>query len=119
MKIKKSDSKIQTTYHDPCHLARHMHEYDAPREVLKSLPVEFVEMELTRENAWCCGSGGGAKSAYPEWSLDTAKKRIEHAKSTNSSTLVSTCPFCKRGLSDANDDAMEVIDLCELVDRLT
>ncbi|MCK5264793.1 MAG: hypothetical protein KAR03_04230 [Candidatus Thorarchaeota archaeon] len=52
-------------------------------------------------------------------SLETAKKRITHAKVTNSDTLVSICPFCKRALNDANDDSIEVIDLCELVDRLT
>ncbi|TFH06424.1 MAG: (Fe-S)-binding protein [Candidatus Thorarchaeota archaeon] len=119
LKIKKTDEILKTTYHDPCHLARHMHEYDAPREVLNSLPVELVEMEQIRENAWCCGSGGGCKSAYPDWSLKTAKRRIEHAKSTDSSTLVSTCPFCKSALSDADENTLDIIDLTELVDRLT
>lgn len=119
LKIKITDEVLKTTYHDPCHLARHMHEYEAPREVLNALPVELVEMEHIRENAWCCGAGGGCKSAYPEWSLETAKKRIEHAKSTNSSILVSACPFCKRALSDADENTFDIIDLTELVDQLT
>ncbi|MHA1136310.1 MAG: (Fe-S)-binding protein [Candidatus Thorarchaeota archaeon] len=119
LKIKKSDVPLHVTYHDPCHLGRHMGEYEAPRDVLNSLPVDFAEMEQIRENAWCCGAGGGCKAAYPEWSLETAKTRIEHAKETEVSTLVSTCPFCKRGLADSNDDSLEIIDLCELVDRLT
>jgi len=117
--LKKSSEPLQVTYHDPCHLARHMGEYEAPRDVLNFLPVDFVEMDEIRESAWCCGAGGGCKAAYPEWSLETAKTRIEHAVETEASTLVSTCPFCKRGLADANNDSMEIIDLCELVDRLS
>ncbi len=120
LKFKDSPDILNITYHDPCHLGRHMDEYEAPREVMNALPVQLTEMEQNRENTWCCGAGGGCKSAYPEWSLETANKRIEHAKVTNSSTLVSTCPFCKRALSDADDDAsLEIIDLIELVDRLT
>ncbi len=114
---------LQVTYHDPCHLGRHMNEYDAPRDVLGQLPITFREISAEdgiRENAWCCGAGGGCKSAYPDWSLETAKIRMNHAKSTGASVLVSGCPFCKRGLSDAqSDDSLEILDLSELVDRLT
>ena len=45
------------TYHDPCHLGRHMKVYDAPRDVLKLLfDNSFIEMNPNRENAWCCGA---------------------------------------------------------------
>ncbi|MHA1863660.1 MAG: (Fe-S)-binding protein, partial [Candidatus Thorarchaeota archaeon] len=118
--FKDSKNILNITYHDPCHLGRHMNEYEAPRTIMTRLPVHLTEMDQNRENTWCCGAGGGCKSAYPEWSLETAKKRIEHAKITNSSTLVSTCPFCKRALNDADDDdSLDIIDLIELVDRLT
>ncbi|MBN2230091.1 MAG: (Fe-S)-binding protein [Candidatus Thorarchaeota archaeon] len=119
LSLKISNTELEVTYHDPCHLGRHMNEYDAPREVLANLPITFREMEFTRENAWCCGSGGGCKSQYPEWSLETARKRITQAKSTKVSTLVSACPFCKRAFMDANDGSLDIIDLSEIVDRFT
>ncbi|TFG31169.1 (Fe-S)-binding protein [Candidatus Thorarchaeota archaeon] len=119
LSIKKSGTETQVTYHDPCHLSRHMNEYEVPRAVLSKLQIPIKEMEFNRENSWCCGAGGGCKSAYSEWSLATAKKRIEHAEATDVSTLVSACPFCKRGLQDANDGSLEIIDLIEIVDQLT
>jgi Fe-S oxidoreductase len=119
LKIKDETHQSLLTYHDPCHLGRHMNEYESPREILCNLPVELVEMELTKENAWCCGSGGGCKAAYSDWSLQTATKRIEHARATDASTLVSSCPFCKRAFTDVEDSSLEILDLSELVDRFT
>lgn len=119
LKLEKTKELTELTYHDPCHLSRHMNEYEAPRDVIERLPVHLTEMEFNRENSWCCGAGGGCKSAYSDWSLDTARKRITHAKTMKVSTLVSACPFCKRALNDANDGTLEIIDLSELVDRLT
>jgi len=110
------------TYHDPCHLARHMGVYDAPREVLERIGLQLKEMRRSRENAWCCGSGGGVKAAYPDWSIEVASQRVEEALDTGAELLVSTCPFCKRGLRDGREATGRgpvVIDLVELVDRVT
>jgi heterodisulfide reductase subunit D len=113
------EDEMKITWHDPCHLGRACKEYDAPREVISHLGVELVEMENTRGNSWCCGAGGGARSAFPDWSLETSATRIVEAKKTGVSHLVSACPFCKRNLTDSSDDSLEILDLSELVDRLT
>ncbi|MCX4187079.1 heterodisulfide reductase-related iron-sulfur binding cluster [Methylophaga sp. OBS4] len=47
------------TFHDPCHLGRYNKGYDAPREVIKMLGCDLVEMDRNRDNSFCCGAGGG------------------------------------------------------------
>jgi Fe-S oxidoreductase len=50
---------LRVTFHDPCHLGRFNKGYDAPREILKLLGCELVEMGRCRANSFCCGAGGG------------------------------------------------------------
>lgn len=108
------------TYHDPCHLGRHMGIYEEPRQVISSAGVDIIEMESNRHNAWCCGSGGGVKSAFKDMALETARKRVQHAQSVSADILLSACPFCKLNLSDAaNGEDIEVLDMVELLDRIT
>jgi len=95
--------------------------YEPPRNVLKSIPgLRLVEMERIKENAWCCGAGGGVKEAYREFSLWTAAERIEEAKSTGATALVSACLQCERNFMEAikgNSQKMEVYDIVELVQQ--
>ena len=121
IKITSKYDKI-ITYHDPCHLGRHMDMYDIPREIIQSIPeIKFIEMKRNRKNAWCCGAGGGVKIGYPEWALEISKERLEEAKETGATVLTSMCPFCKTNLNDANTKynmGFEIIDLIELIDQL-
>jgi Fe-S oxidoreductase len=95
--------------------------YDAPRDVLKSIPgVDLVEMERIREYAWCCGAGGGVKEAYPDFSNWTATERIEEAKATGAEAIVSACGWCERNLQDAvngSSEKLKVFDIAELVQQ--
>lgn len=106
------------TYHDPCHLGRHVGVYDGPRTVLKNLPgVEFVEMDRIKEEQRCCGAGGGVKAGIPDLALGVASSRVKDALDTKSDLLSSACPFCRRNLSDGRDELsadMEVDDLIVL-----
>jgi len=121
IKIKSNYDKV-ITYHDPCHLGRHMDMYETPREVIKQIPgIKLVEMERNRNNAWCCGAGGGVKIGFPDWALEISKERLEEAKETGATILTSMCPFCKTNLSDANEKynmGFEVLDLIEILDQL-
>ncbi len=112
---------MKVTYHDPCHLGRHLSDngvYDPPRNVLKSIPaIELVEMERIRENAWCCGAGAGVSQANPELALWTANERLKEAKATGATALVTSCPWCERNFKDAAreyDEKINIYDIAEI-----
>ncbi len=93
--------------------------YDAPRNVLKQIPgVELIEMERIREYSYCCGAGGGVKSAFPAFALWTGGERVQEAEATGAEGIVSVCPFCSTNIRDAlksRESKMEYYDLTELV----
>ena len=115
VELKKRD--IKTTYHDPCHIGRHMGLYEAPRTLLKKIS-NLTEMKTNRVGAMCCGAGAGVRKGFPELSMEMAKNRLKEAEETGAEYLVSTCPFCWRNLKDAIDSTgsnMKMVDLVELL----
>ena len=118
----KSEFNKTVTYHDPCHLGRHMGVYELPREIYKQIPgLNLVEMKRNRNFAWCCGAGGGVKIGYPDWALEICKERLEEAQETGATVITSTCPFCKTNLSDATIHYkfdFQVLDLMEILDQI-
>jgi Fe-S oxidoreductase len=102
-KIQPHVTEERVTYHDPCHLGRHMGEYQAPRQVLEETAI-LVEMDRNRQRSRCCGAGGGVKSAFPETSHKIARMRLEDAEKTGAELLVTCCPFCILNLQSAEED---------------
>jgi Fe-S oxidoreductase len=113
-----AEKKVKVTYHDPCHLGRHSGVYDAPRQVIRSIPgVEFREMPRHKETAACCGGGGGVRSAFPEDAKHIAARRVDEADFAD--LLVTCCPFCVSNLkAGAGEKSAKVVDLVELVEPL-
>ena len=110
-KLNFTKQDLNVTYHDSCHLGRHLNVFDEPRDVIRAV-ADLVEMDSVREDSLCCGAGGGVKSAYPEIASEMAKIRINQAKDTECEILLTPCPFCKLNLE--NDD-LEVLDLTEFL----
>jgi Fe-S oxidoreductase len=113
---------LDVTYHDPCHVGRYCDIYDPPRNILKALPgVTLKEMERIREWSWCCGAGGGCRTAFPEDIAGfAAEKRLEEAFETGARTLVTACPFCEQNLGENakrtyDQYGIEVKDILDLV----
>ncbi|MHA2391370.1 MAG: (Fe-S)-binding protein [Promethearchaeota archaeon] len=115
--IKLKHLGIKATYHDPCHIGRHMGIYEAPRDILSKIS-DLTEMKTNRVGAMCCGAGGGVKKGFPELSMDIAKNRVKEAEETGAEYLVSTCPFCYRNLSDAIKELNSNLKMFDLVELL-
>ena len=111
-------------YHDPCYLGRHNGVYDAPRNLLRVLTNEMVELPRNREGAFCCGAGGAQfwkeEEPGPE---KVAANRFNEAqqalsKCAGSKTLAVGCPFCKSMLSSTPGQAgtdIQIRDVAELL----
>jgi len=108
-------------YSDPCYLGRHNDIYDEPRRVLQSIPgLELVEFPDAREDALCCGGGGGRI-----W-MDTPKGerfsdiRMEQAVKKGADIIALACPYCFLNYRDSmlsmgKAEAIQVKDIAELV----
>jgi len=114
-----NEINMKITYHDPCHIGRHMGIYEQPREVLQKIPgIKLTEMPRNRQNAWCCGSGGGVRSAFKDLSSFAAIERINEAKETETSAIVSCCPFCLNQFkTNIDNNEIQTFDLSELVNK--
>ncbi|HLA37335.1 MAG TPA: (Fe-S)-binding protein [Candidatus Brocadiales bacterium] len=112
---------LKVTYHDPCDLGRNQGVYEAPREVLHSIPgLEFRESRNQRERAICCGGGGVLESADPKMATDISYKTYDSFRETGAQALVTACPQCKRMFQGARKHLhgpMEVMDITELLLR--
>ena len=109
------------SFHDPCHLGRHAGLYEQPRSILQSIPgVKLVEMQRNREDARCCGAGGGVKTAFPDLATSISELRVADAESVGCEVLTTSCPFCYQSLKSAvsaRGSGMEMVDLMEFLWR--
>jgi Fe-S oxidoreductase len=109
------------TYHDPCYLGRYNDVYDAPRAVLEAIPgVELKEMRRTRNNALCCGAGGGRMWIEEHTGRRMNQNRMQDALDTGAPTLAAACPFCTSMFEDGikgkdAGDKIRLMDISELV----
>ncbi|HMJ69246.1 MAG TPA: (Fe-S)-binding protein [Cyclobacteriaceae bacterium] len=123
VKMKEGGSYVgkKITYHDSCYLGRGNNIYEAPREVLKALDADLVEMKRCRTTGLCCGAGGAQMFKEPEKGRkDINIERTEEAIATNATTIAVACPFCMTMMSDGvknkdKENEVKVKDLAELI----
>ncbi|MCD4655212.1 (Fe-S)-binding protein, partial [bacterium] len=106
--------------HDSCYLGRVNNEYEATRSIINNIKGFIAEEpEKTRENAMCCGAGGGMF-----WMEETGD-RINHARfdqlvTSDPSKIAVSCPYCLIMLSNTTKDKhvnekIQVQDISEML----
>ncbi len=107
------------TYHDPCDLGRNSGVYEAPREILRSVPgATLAELDTVREEARCCGGGGNLQTVDPRLTELIADARVDEILQSGADILVSACQQCEQVLAAAVQRRglrVRVMDICELV----
>jgi glycolate oxidase iron-sulfur subunit len=103
------------TWHDPCHLNRHLGVKQQPRKILQSLDANFIEMPNADR---CCGMGGQFSLLHPDLSKKIGDKKTESIAATDADIVVTACPGCQFQLQDGIirlDKPQKVMNIMELL----
>lgn len=113
------------TFHDPCYLGRANGVYEAPRELIKKLDAELVEMKNCKKKGLCCGAGGAQMFKEPEkGSKDVNIERTEQAIEVKPEIIAAACPFCNTMMTDGvknkeKEGSVAVMDIAEMIAKAT
>ncbi len=109
------------TFHDPCYLGRGNGEYESPRDIIKKLGVNLIEMKRTKSKALCCGAGGAQMFKEPEKGImDINILRTQDALETTPDIIATGCPYCNTMMTDGvkfneKENHILVKDVAELI----
>ena len=120
IKVNKNLEGQKVTYHDPCYLGRANNIYDSPRELIRSLGVDLVEMKRNKRKSFCCGAGGAQMFKEAEKGTNEINiVRTQEAIETNAKIIATGCPFCNTmmtdGVKNLAEGKLETKDLAELI----
>ena len=85
------DSRM--TFHDPCQLVRRGGVVEQPRNLMKMVATDFVEMNDHGAMNWCCGAGGGNMWYEMEEEDRMNLARVRQAVETGAETVATACSF--------------------------
>jgi glycolate oxidase iron-sulfur subunit len=105
------------TYHDPCHLARHMKIKEEPRELLMSIPgIEYVELYDAHR---CCGASGSFQLEHRRLAAQIGAHKAKNIQNTGARVVAAGCPSCRmqleRVLETAGCSGMQVVHPVDLL----
>jgi Fe-S oxidoreductase len=122
--LKNFDLAVKTdkvvTYHDPCDLGRHCGIYEEPRDIIRKIAPNFVEMRHHHANSLCCGAGGGVRGAFAKNSITMARKRLEEVEEIDAEVVLTECNSCVHNLGNAKLRAQKfkIFTTTEFLNRL-
>ncbi len=109
------------TFHDPCYLGRANGIYEAPRDLIKKMDVELVEMKRCKSDGLCCGAGGAQMFKDSEkGDKEIFVERTEDALEVEPAIIATACPFCNTMMTDGiknkdKEKEIQVLDIAEII----
>ncbi|MCU0725746.1 MAG: (Fe-S)-binding protein [Planctomycetes bacterium] len=114
--------KERVTYHDPCNIARSGWILEEPRDILKHICADYVDMFPNRRENYCCGGGGGSVSIdeIREFRTKTGgKAKADQIRATGAKYVVAPCANCKKQVREVCEDhglsEVETVGLHDLI----
>ena len=108
------------TYHDPCDLGRHCGIYEEPRQIIRKIAPNFVELRHNRVDSLCCGAGGGVRGAYAKNSIAMARRRLEEVEEVDAEVVLTECNSCVHNLANAKlrKQKFKIYNISQFVNEL-
>ncbi len=112
--------ETRLTFHDPCQIVRKGGVLEPPRNLLKMVASDFVDMNDAREMNWCCGGGGGvsANERAEELRLKVFKRKKTQLDELNVETLVTACANCRLVIEEGLEEYRMEIPVVGLTEML-
>ena len=110
------------TYHDPCQIGRRGGVLEQPRNLLKEISDNFVELPEAGKMNWCCGGGGGVSTneRANELRLKAFGAKKSQLDAIQVDGMVSACSNCRihleEGLEEYHMD-VPILSLTELIEK--
>lgn len=111
----------RVTFHDGCYLGRYNNVFDAPRQILRTIPgLEIVPIAQSHERGMCCGAGGARYFMEEAPDQRVNNLRVGQLLESKPNSIASACPFCMTMLSDGLKerdlfDELGQLDVAELL----
>jgi glycolate dehydrogenase iron-sulfur subunit len=107
----------RVTYQDPCHLAHAQKIRSAPRELLRAIGAELIEMPHSDQ---CCGSAGTYNVVQNELSMKILEAKMEDVSSADADIIATANVGCmlqlRAGLAQRGLNR-RVVHIIELLDE--
>ncbi|HEX3477530.1 MAG TPA: heterodisulfide reductase-related iron-sulfur binding cluster [Kofleriaceae bacterium] len=142
-KLTSEKAPVRTlTYHDSCYLGRWNREFDAPRNIVRTVLAAgstgaagshghdhgdnhghndgYHEMKRSKRHGMCCGAGGARMFMEETVGERVNINRTDEVIAANVEAVAVACPFCNVMLTDGMkhrnvEDKIQVLDVAELV----
>jgi glycolate oxidase iron-sulfur subunit len=110
--------EARVTYQDPCHLAHGQKIRSAPRELLRLMGAELIEMQ---HSDYCCGSAGSYNVTQNELSMKILEQKMNDVAATPVGMVATANVGCmlqlragiaQRGLQMDVKHVIELLDEC-------
>lgn len=109
-------------YHDPCFLARRLGRVEQPRDALRAVGIDPVELDYRAAETQCAGGGGVYPLTHPDAAQACARgvgdllRAAVGPEQARETVLVSGCPSAVRRLRQAEPE-LEVRSLPEVLEE--
>ncbi len=101
----------KAAYHDPCHALYGLDQYDEPRDLLKRVGLDVVDI-----GTGCCGLAGTFSLRFKALSEEMLRERAGGFGDSGAEIMVTSCPGCLFQLSKAVPPE-KVFHLIEVVEE--